>query len=610
MDPDHISYRANSDAFIFMKSADTENLWYASINGKSGFVNPTFLRETKIYVKNPEIIRPVMVKKEPEGLVQPDKVQQAHEVIEGTTIYSAEPTTEFVSTTEVPTNDSPTTTIDNVDQGESEDPNNFKDNTAQESEDNSDTNSIIEEKTDQITTSDEPTDLQSSTESVIVDTTYETPVSLTPIDNKKETNIISDSINPVLPTILSDTSAQINNPVSEILDHVPEVVDLIDKTLSDPSKIELNYSNNDVIETETQKPTVSTEQDIQKELHGASGAPSNDINVNINSDSQNENVDESKFTPNLAEEVDSNNEHTVSEEKDSGYLIPSLDSFSSLLGDTTVSSNEIQIDEKTESKIFEDSTQSLNNPSTLSPVHIETVTEISVPIPIPEIPDVPNSDTLPLKIPDTTNPPEIQTPSEKPPTIQEQKPNQLPSPQSPLLENIPPLYQDQSVPSPLGTLPPIFSNKANSQEQSTANTNSFTTEEPIKIDIYEITTPEPSISESIDNILTSTESPNIRISTDATYDTSTEGTKDDSGFLSSMYTTLADVWPSTTEQPPSLFNTESQPTFEEEKVDGKSFSFMSYLMSTYYSIMGVNEDIRALFPSNGEYIFKHPITLS
>ncbi|GBP61907.1 Transport and Golgi organization protein 1 [Eumeta japonica] len=91
-DPDLISYKGNAEALVFMKSAGTHaELWFAVINGQSGFVNSKFLRENKIYEKSPSYI--VTLSAQDQAPVQPERVQPPHEVLEGTTIYTTEPTT-------------------------------------------------------------------------------------------------------------------------------------------------------------------------------------------------------------------------------------------------------------------------------------------------------------------------------------------------------------------------------------------------------------------------------------------------------------------------------------------------------------------------------------
>lgn len=86
-EPGFISFNSNADATIYMKSAgENKDVWYATINGKSGFVNSKFLRENKIYVKKANLI--ITDVKENIAQVQPEKVQQQYEVIDGTTIYT------------------------------------------------------------------------------------------------------------------------------------------------------------------------------------------------------------------------------------------------------------------------------------------------------------------------------------------------------------------------------------------------------------------------------------------------------------------------------------------------------------------------------------------
>lgn len=94
-DKDLMSFRGNAEAIIFMKSAGTDpDLWYATIDGKSGFVSNRFLRESRVFVKEPKHIIPVEFRKKQSEEVQPERVQQSHEVVEGTTIYSGEATSD------------------------------------------------------------------------------------------------------------------------------------------------------------------------------------------------------------------------------------------------------------------------------------------------------------------------------------------------------------------------------------------------------------------------------------------------------------------------------------------------------------------------------------
>lgn len=76
-----------------MKSVGTNpDLWFASIDGQTGFVSSKFLKESKMVAKNQLIVKPVQDKRSLPPNVEPNKVKQHHEVIEGTTIYSTEAT--------------------------------------------------------------------------------------------------------------------------------------------------------------------------------------------------------------------------------------------------------------------------------------------------------------------------------------------------------------------------------------------------------------------------------------------------------------------------------------------------------------------------------------
>lgn len=113
-DPDHISYRNNAEALVFMKSAGTNpELWFASIEGKAGFVNSKFLREQKVFEKNPTFVVPT------ESLIpkisfQPDKVKQPHEVVEGTTLYTTEATVKDINTAPQPASSLPNEINENL----------------------------------------------------------------------------------------------------------------------------------------------------------------------------------------------------------------------------------------------------------------------------------------------------------------------------------------------------------------------------------------------------------------------------------------------------------------------------------------------------------------
>lgn len=104
-----------------MKSAGTNSdLWFGIIDGKTGFINNKFLRETRVFVKEPQHVLPYKVRETQSEEVQPDRVQQLHEVVEGTTIYSGEATSEnshYESTTLPPeaSNDQSTPSIFNPD---------------------------------------------------------------------------------------------------------------------------------------------------------------------------------------------------------------------------------------------------------------------------------------------------------------------------------------------------------------------------------------------------------------------------------------------------------------------------------------------------------------
>ncbi|KAG5867825.1 hypothetical protein JTB14_028230 [Gonioctena quinquepunctata] len=90
-DPRILSFSANEEVKIFSKGAGSlPNLWGAEIKGKRGYVPAMHIREKRVLGKptlivDTELGQPVESPKE----VTPDKVKDAFEVVDGTTIYDS-----------------------------------------------------------------------------------------------------------------------------------------------------------------------------------------------------------------------------------------------------------------------------------------------------------------------------------------------------------------------------------------------------------------------------------------------------------------------------------------------------------------------------------------
>lgn len=92
VDTDLISFKGNADATVYMKSGGTnKDLWFVEIDGQRGFVSTQFLKENKMFTKKADLILVPYQHMEHQSTpqVHPEKVQQRHEVVDGTTIYAS-----------------------------------------------------------------------------------------------------------------------------------------------------------------------------------------------------------------------------------------------------------------------------------------------------------------------------------------------------------------------------------------------------------------------------------------------------------------------------------------------------------------------------------------
>lgn len=93
-DPLRLSFPPNANITIYSKEAGKEtSLWGAEFKGKRGYISKKMVRETKVF-KKPTILvdteteKPKVPEKIIKENVDPNKVQQPFEVVDGTTLYT------------------------------------------------------------------------------------------------------------------------------------------------------------------------------------------------------------------------------------------------------------------------------------------------------------------------------------------------------------------------------------------------------------------------------------------------------------------------------------------------------------------------------------------
>nr|XP_049696374.1 transport and Golgi organization protein 1 isoform X2 [Helicoverpa armigera] len=488
-DPDLISFRGNSEAIVYMKSAGTnEDLWFVDINGIAGLVPTKFLRETKIIGKNLQVVAFESVIKDE---VKPAKVQQAHEVFEGTTIYTTEASVSAEQQDSA--TDSPKT-VSNEDLTPSlnsaiETPNENVDNNVLS--DSDEANVSIENESNKIENSEPQNDESTTTAS---------------------------------PEIAEQTEASnISNDLNEKVESTPETVTESVQEHTSSEQFELQNENSKEIPPET----------VPSPNFLATGSQGS-----LNSESIIEVPEKQNLLQDTLTEPDQN---------DSKEQNTSLNN--------NLENVQVPLDSSAETNVMP------NEPLTESPLPVDpeiklpTTTE-TIPASFSEVPStVPTPDTIPHLVS-----------VEAPPTTE------IPT------QDVPQQDLFATTPAPY-----------NSEESSQSS------------EVPEFITTEANPYESVEDMISSLPDPVEDINSASTeapvQDDNTEG------FFSNMYSTVADIWPSSTESPEPLYNTE-YPTYETEKADGdEGFSFMKYFMSMYYSVMGVSEESKALFPSVGETCF-------
>ncbi|XP_026733228.1 transport and Golgi organization protein 1 isoform X1 [Trichoplusia ni] len=572
VDPDLMSFRANSEAIIYMKSAGSNaDLWYATINGKSGLVNTMFLREYKVIEKKPQFIVPYERNSQEDSVV-PDKVQKPHEVFEGTTIYTTEAAVseeqQDTSTESSPTvsNDKLTPELETVAESENQnDINNAPNEPSQETyevEETVDEYPEEQENTEPVEAESQEINIDGETSAeTIFDTNNEAAINNsqgeTPVEDQPSNQVLHNELPPeALPP------PQMLTMGSESVLKAPEQQEFVPNTLSE------------------------TEQGDSQEQ-------------NISSPNSYSDSDKVQVAEETASEVDSENGNTI--------------------------------DAKVENPINEHSESPINEPedsptseSTVIPTTEPTVSTTLEPEinqnyePQQVIPPIYNYNTgnqgenIPpiVNIEESSHPaPDSEKPMSAPPL--ESLPTSLPLVAEtipPTTETIPPLYPEVAQPLPTQeTIPPIMNYEAPpTTEISPPELASYPyittpSSEPASELYAQETTPVPDTDTStvnVEDLIASLPDAPPEISSTTTEAPPQE--ENTEGFFSNMYSTVADIFPSSTETPEPLYNTEF-PTHESEKADGnEGFSFLKYFMSTYYSVFGTSEETKALFASVGE----------
>lgn len=601
-----------------MKSAGTNpDLWFVSIGGKTGFVNNSFLRETKIIVRNLEVV-PYEAQKEEN--VKPDKVQHPHEVFEGTTIYTTEAAVnddQQDSSTESPIISSNEDLTPSLNSAEKTPNQNVEENVPNQADNKV---NVAQENLSEENAHSE-------------------------VQNSKET---STSSAPLEPTDQTEASAA-NSDVNESEKSSSEII-------SDKAEQEANNNSeqNEPVETQQEKQELPKEtppetipaQTLLPTVHGS-----------LNSESTIEVPEKQDYLQNSlseSEQADSKEQNTSSlnnilenvqppeETSTETNIVPngnSLNDFVNPLEENTESpTNEPEVIPTTESAITT-TTGTIENPNTKPVVNPTTNEPVVPPLNDPilsqinqVIPPIYTNlnaenqyNSLPLVKSLESN--ENAAPTEEHMASASLELPQTIEPVPPTTETLLPMSTEAELPTTTETLLPIFS-----QEPTTVSTPETipplmsmeappTTEIPPQESPPYTYTPAPyNTDESIKNIEVqepaSTENtPSypqapvediIAALPDAPEDVNsapTEApvqTENTEGFFSNMYSTVVDIWPSSTEAPEPVYNTE-YPTYESEKADeNEGFSFVKYFMSTYYSVMGTSEESKALFASVGE----------
>ncbi|CAH0750285.1 unnamed protein product [Diatraea saccharalis] len=631
-DADFISFPAKADALVYMKSAGSNaDIWYANVNGKFGFVNSKFLREHKILKKSSELI---VIPLEPSHLqpnVQPNKVQQPHEVIDGTTIFTTEATTDVTqpeSFTETPNlsndnitptliNVTPETLISQIEQNEitndafdnSEDNVNNsissetinssvnvekinntptitsdKENSPQIDNNKNENENIVSDQltqndlVEQISKGDETENIQneiakSFLPQAIVSSTSESP--LIDIVNNIPDQVVEENVN-----MLTNSEAAEKLPVPQALisstnEEIPILMELND------GPDDLNLLKNTLTESETtEKSEQNTSSNIMKDDETPQlpqkPAETNDVpqpSMNLQQTELEKTERKlNKYTEEIVDNINGMNYETQNNEENTQIAqepSPQTTNEQTIPAQKENSHNFTLINETSENNSQETQPIKIEEPNVTSEVNdkIQSSTES-------------NLDT-------TTSKPETYDTSPAPHFIPDSSR----------------VYRYSTEAPPLETPKEISSYEAINQNTILSPNNDevsyyFVTEQPT-----EQTTASNTIdySESVESILNDIPGPR----TESTVETpEEENTEKAESIFSNIYSTMSDLWSASTEEQTteSLFNTEystSSPVIEKESVD-EGFSFIKLIMAPFTS---PSEESKAIFASGGQVCY-------
>lgn len=559
-DPDLISFRGNADAYVFMKSAGSNpDLWYANINGKSGFVNSQFLREHKVIQKPIHVVVYPLELRNTQPDLQPNKVQQAHEVIEGTTIFTTE------STVNAPSAES------------------FTEPPA---------SSVNENITPLLT--------ESIQEPQVSDT----------VENVEESNL-DNEVKENSPDVVSKEPQELNN-VEQSIDASIE-----SSTENLPENQVPEESNSETVAAPPQVPNDVSETPAPPPLAIISGgADSGSVSVEV--PEKINNFQEDLVKPDSSNNIEPNTSNSADSAADSNQLPPETTVETNSVPD----SNNLNVVNPDVPVISEPEKENSLFGSFFSQENTDNVNGASsTPAPIvePEIPSTTEANSV--NVVESAPPPAAQFQQEAPPSHAVIPPS---FPDNSNIYTYPPIQAPPSVVTePPNNIysdtssPPAFVPESN---ENTYSTQPPPVEEPITNDIYS-TTSQPDISdeigspEQVDNIPPSqSSSEQTEETTTSTPDYSTMSTEDlideiftastespapvdenGEGILSNIYTTIADLWPTTTEAPltENIFN----PDLTEKKEVDEGFSFVNFILG---GLMGPKSDSNAIFASGGK----------
>lgn len=596
-DPDLISFPSNADAIIYMKSAGLNpDIWYANINGQSGFVNSKFLREYK-KIAEPGFILPVEGETSQED-VKPDKVKQAHEVVEGTTIYGLEPqASEIQEDTTTPSSvessDQTVQPLLNVEQNQESTQNSNNENTPIQTNIKTFLNENVQNQASESQSSDTPEEIITQSEDFVSTASLDKDVIET---NSSENNNKKLDSSTELPFDIQNSPQEVNSNNINQNAQIPneETINQDPQTITPDSPIKKTEPVNENPQLQTQTFSESENASVEStEVPNEVDYVNPDLTKSDSSDINHPNL---VLSPNLINTVEAaqtidnpkifnNNDNTVIPEQlvDTPQVPEDVNKDTILASENNKVSilnmnGELETDQVNIQSDITVSQSAEQQSSTQDPSTDNTQTILSTTV-TPElnketIPAIYNADNiLPIDVPiDNLN--NVNNPSvtEQPPIYSE-------------VVNVPTLEAQSTVETTTEVpLNQVYTTETTPEVTSEASSVSITVPEQ-ESDSH--SSPTESLIQEIFNTPT-TEASHVDENSD--------------NLISSIYTTISDIWSSTTETPPteSIFNPELvQKPITDEQESG-SYSFVKYLFYTYNSVMGAKVQSNALFPSAGK----------